>query len=66
VDRPVRWLAGFTGVTLAAGESKSVSVPLPRRAFEHWQDGWVLEPGTFTAQAGPNVAELPLRAELRL
>jgi beta-glucosidase len=66
VDRPVRWLAGWAGVTLQPGESREVSIPLPRRAFEHWQDGWVAEPGTFTVQAGPNVAELPLQAQVRL
>jgi len=64
VDRPVRWLAGFAGATVPAGETATVTVTLPRRAFEHWQDGgWVLEPGSFTVLAGPNVAELPLRAD---
>ncbi len=64
VERPVRWLAGFAGVTVPAGETATVTVELPRRAFQHWQDGgWVLEPGSFTVQAGPNVAELPLRAD---
>jgi len=66
-DRPVRWLAGFAGVEVAAGETATVGIALPRRAFEHWQqDGWALEPGAFTVQAGPNVASLPLRAELAL
>ncbi|HEY0165595.1 MAG TPA: glycoside hydrolase family 3 C-terminal domain-containing protein [Jatrophihabitans sp.] len=63
-ERPVRWLAGFAGVTVPAGQSATVTIALPRRAFEHWQaDGWALEPGGFTVQAGPNVADLPLRAE---
>ncbi|MDQ1720850.1 MAG: beta-glucosidase [Pseudonocardiales bacterium] len=67
VDRPVRWLAGFAGVTVPAGETATVTVTLPRRTFEHWQqDGWALEPGSFTVQAGPNVADLPLNAELTL
>ena len=65
-DRPVRWLAGFAGVRLDAGEAATVTIPLPRRAFEHWQDGWAVEPGRFTVAAGPNVADLPLRAELAL
>jgi beta-glucosidase len=63
LDRPVRWLAGFAGVTVPAGESATLTIPLPRRAFEHWQDGWALEPGSFTVQAGPHVADLPLRAD---
>lgn len=63
-ERPVRWLAGFAGVTVPAGQSATVTIALPRRAFEHWQsDGWALEPGSFTVQAGPNVADLPLRAD---
>jgi beta-glucosidase len=64
-DRPVRWLAGFGGVELGAGQTETVRIALPRRAFEHWQqDGWALEPGSFTVEAGPNVADLPLRADL--
>ena len=65
-DRPVRWLAGFAGVQVDAGAAATVTIPLPRRAFEHWQDGWALEPGRFTVEAGPHVADLPLRAELVL
>jgi beta-glucosidase len=64
VERPVRWLAGFAGATVPAGETATVTVALRRRALEHWQDGrWVLEPGSFTVSAGPNVAELPLSAD---
>ncbi|HST50112.1 beta-glucosidase H, partial [Jatrophihabitans sp.] len=68
VRRPVRWLAGFASVEVPAGQTVTVPIALPRRAFEHWQpgEGWLLEPGGFTVQAGPNVAELPLRGELRL
>ena len=66
VHRPVRWLAGFAGAEVPAGQRATVRIGLPRRAFEHWQDGWALEPGSFTVHAGPNVADLPLRAELSL
>ncbi|MFI6363154.1 beta-glucosidase [Nocardia sp. NPDC050630] len=60
VDRPVRWLAGFTAVTLAPGESRTVAIPLPERAFQHWGPaGWETEPGEFTAQVGTSVADLP-------
>ncbi|MFI7665772.1 beta-glucosidase [Nocardia sp. NPDC049526] len=60
VDRPVRWLAGFTAVTLAPGESRNVAIPLPERAFQHWGPaGWEIEPGEFTAQVGTSVADLP-------
>ncbi|MFI6315480.1 beta-glucosidase [Nocardia fusca] len=60
IDRPVRWLAAFTAVTLAPGESRIVTLSLPRRAFEHWgPDGWEIEPGEFTVQAGTSVTDLP-------
>ncbi|MGI5221495.1 glycoside hydrolase family 3 protein [Nocardia sp. CA-290969] len=60
IDRPVRWLAGFTAVTLPPGESRTVSISLPDRAFQHWgPDGWETEPGEFTLQVGASVADLP-------
>ncbi|WP_454195794.1 beta-glucosidase [Nocardia sp. Marseille-Q1738] len=60
VDRPVRWLAGFTTVTLPPGDSRRVSIALPERTFQHWgPGGWETEPGEFTVQVGTSVAELP-------
>ncbi|MRH90748.1 glycosyl hydrolase [Nocardia sp. SYP-A9097] len=65
VDRPVRWLAGFTAVTLAPGESRTIEIALPRRAFEHWTaKGWAIEPGEFTLHVGTSVVELPHTAQL--
>jgi beta-glucosidase len=53
IDRPVRWLAGFAAVRAEPGQTVTVDVPLPRRAFEHWTDhGWAVEPGTFDVLAG--------------
>jgi beta-glucosidase len=53
IDRPVRWLAGFAAVRAEPGETVTVDVPLPKRAFEHWTGrGWVVEPGTFDVLAG--------------
>ncbi|WP_406238723.1 beta-glucosidase [Nocardia sp. NBC_01009] len=60
IDRPVRWLAGFTAVTLAPGESRTIALPLPQRAFEHWgPNGWETEPGEFTVHVGTSVTDLP-------
>ncbi|MFI5719314.1 beta-glucosidase [Nocardia sp. NPDC051750] len=65
VDRPIRWLAGFAAVTLAPGESRTVSIPLPDRAFQHWgPGGWETEPGEFTVQVGTSVTDLPHTAQL--
>jgi beta-glucosidase len=53
IERPVRWLAGFAAVRAEPGETVTVDVPLPRRAFEHWTDqGWAIEPGPFDVLAG--------------
>jgi beta-glucosidase len=55
IDRPVRWLAGFAAVRAAPGETVTVDVPLPWRAFEHWdaeRRRWAVEPGTFDVLAG--------------
>ncbi|MCP2297518.1 beta-glucosidase [Nocardia amikacinitolerans] len=62
IERPVRWLAGFATVFAEAGASVPVRITLPRRAFEHWDGGWRIEPGEFTVSAGTSVVELPLSA----
>ncbi|QRP44735.1 glycoside hydrolase family 3 C-terminal domain-containing protein [Amycolatopsis sp. FDAARGOS 1241] len=67
VDRPVRWLAGFTTVEAAPGESVPVTVTLPARAFADWQPGgWHYEPSGFTVAVGTSVADLPLWADIEL
>ncbi|WP_431219909.1 beta-glucosidase family protein [Leifsonia xyli] len=66
VDRPVRWLVGFAVVRAAAGESRAVAIPVPRRAFAHWQDGWQEEPGDYTLRIGSSVADLPLAVTVTL
>lgn len=61
VDRPVRWLAGHSVVRAQAGETVTVTIPVPRRAFADWQpDGWHYEPGEFTVLAGTSATDLPL------
>ncbi|MGX1804271.1 beta-glucosidase [Nocardia sp. NPDC055321] len=65
VDRPVRWFAAFTAVTVGPGESVTATVDVPARAFEHWTDsGWTVEPGAFTLHLGTSVDDLPLTAEI--
>jgi beta-glucosidase len=39
-------------------------VPIARRALEHWDGGWRLEPGTFTLCAGSSLDMLPVTARL--
>ena len=67
VERPVRWLAGFAPVEAQAGETVTVTVTVPARAFEHWDaaaGGWTVEPGTFGLSAGPSSADLALSTQV--
>jgi beta-glucosidase len=65
VERPAKWLAGFAAVDADPGETVTVGILIPERAFQHWTgQAWATEPGTFTLSAGPSSASLPLTAEL--
>ncbi|HEY6297216.1 MAG TPA: fibronectin type III-like domain-contianing protein, partial [Streptosporangiaceae bacterium] len=65
VERPARWLAGFAAVDADPGETVTVGIVIPERAFQHWDaKSWATEPGTFTLSAGPSSASLPLTASL--
>lgn len=66
VDRPVRWLVGFAAVRLDPAESREVTVPVHRHAFEHWDNGWVTEPGQFVLRAGSSVSDLPLSCPVQV
>lgn len=59
LTRPNKELKGFARVTLEAGQSKQVSIPISRKALEFWKDGqWITEGGQFTVMVGPNSTEL--------
>ncbi|QLY27547.1 glycoside hydrolase family 3 C-terminal domain-containing protein [Nocardia huaxiensis] len=65
VDRPMRWLSAFAAVEAAPGETRTVTLELPQRSFEHWVDGgWATEPGAFTLHVGTSVTALPLTADI--
>ncbi|WP_436522681.1 beta-glucosidase family protein [Actinoplanes sp. HUAS TT8] len=51
VERPTRWLAGFAAVEAAPGETVTVRIPLPERAFQVWDDGWRTLTGRYTVIA---------------
>jgi beta-glucosidase len=51
LERPERWLAGFATVDAEPGESVTVTIPIPERAFQVWNDGWQTIPGTYTVIA---------------
>jgi beta-glucosidase len=50
VRRPVRELRGFAKVRLEPGETRTVEIDLPRRAFAYWDitvGRWVVAPGDY-------------------
>ncbi|WP_223694875.1 beta-glucosidase family protein [Leifsonia poae] len=50
IRRPARELRGFTKILLQPGESETVEIELPRRAFAYWDTTigeWVVAPGDY-------------------
>ena len=61
--RPVRWLAGFAVVEVAAGGTAAVDLPLARRSFETWSTdaaGWTLPAGAYRLRTGRSSRDLRL------
>lgn len=55
VRRPLRTLAAFEKIALAAGEQRVVRFTVPARAFAHWdvaQNDWKIEAGDWQLHAG--------------
>jgi len=62
-DRPLRWLAGFAVVDVAAGGTATVDLPIDRRAFETWSTDaarFTLRPGAYRAHVGRSSRDLRL------
>ncbi len=69
VPRPLKELKGFEKINLKPGESKRVTITLPKEAFEYYDiysHKFVLEPGTFDILVGTSSSNLPLTAEVTL
>ncbi|MEU6986167.1 glycoside hydrolase family 3 C-terminal domain-containing protein [Streptomyces sp. NPDC046324] len=69
VERPARWLAGFASVEAGAGESVEVEIPLPRRAFEIWdeeQHDWTFVPGAYEVGAAHSLGDARVTATLEV
>ncbi|MET9700455.1 glycoside hydrolase family 3 C-terminal domain-containing protein [Streptomyces sp. NPDC006529] len=69
VERPVRWLAGWTAVEAEPGERVAAVVRIPARALQYWSPAagtWVTEPGGYEVFAGPTAGDLPLRTRLEV
>ncbi len=61
--RPVQELQAFTKVTLGPGESRTVALEFPERAFMHHDSarGWVRDSGTFEVRVGASSRDIRLR-----
>ena len=66
IERPVKWLAGFEQVRLAAGETKSVSITISAREFANWDGAWNYEAGQFQLEVGSAVDNLSLTATVEV
>lgn len=65
VVQPPRQLKGFTKVSLAPGETRTVSLTLNRRAFSYWDvltDGWQVAPGCYRLEVGRSSRDIAHRA----
>ena len=64
VDRPVQELKAFQRVTLASGETKTVSFTLDRSALAFYsaaKKDWIVEPGQFEVRVGSSSRDVRLR-----
>jgi hypothetical protein len=68
VVRPLRWLAGFARVPLAAGAAKRVTftVHADRTSFTGSAGSRIVEPGAITVAVGGSSADLPLAGSFTL
>ncbi|GGO27564.1 glycosyl hydrolase [Microbispora rosea subsp. aerata] len=69
VRRPARELRAFTKVSLAPGESRTVTLPLDRRAFAYYDvplGRWVVAPGDYTIQICENASAVVAETTIRL
>ncbi len=68
-ERPARWLAGFAGAEAGPGESVEVSVELPLRAFEVWDEtakSWACVKGSYEIAAGRSIGDRRLTAPINV
>ena len=67
IFRPAQELKAFARVPLAAGESRTVTLPLDDKAFRYWNtrtDGWEIEGGRYEVRVGASSADIRLTAEV--
>lgn len=66
IERPVRWLVGFSEVHANPGETKQVVVNIKGREFANYENGWNYEAGTFQLYAASSVNQLEAETSVTL
>jgi beta-glucosidase len=69
VARPVEELEGFARVSLKAGETKTVTLPLAAKALAYWDvktKAFVVEKDRVVVKVGGSSDELPLKATVQV
>ena len=67
IFRPAQELKAFARVPLAAGESRTVTLPLDDKAFRYWNtrtNGWEVEGGRYEVRVGASSADIRLTADV--
>ncbi|WP_275560045.1 glycoside hydrolase family 3 C-terminal domain-containing protein [Streptomyces sp. 5-6(2022)] len=68
-ERPARWLAGFAGVEAGPGEGAEVTIGLPLRAFEIWDEKtstWSLVNGSYEIEVGRSITDRRLATTINV
>ena len=69
VKRPEKELKAFEKVFLNAKESKTITLTLPKEAFQYFDESkndWLLEPGSFEILIGSSSTDIRLKKQLML
>lgn len=69
VERPLEELKGFERIHLAAGETKTVTLPLESASLRYWDTAaahWVLEPDQVEIRVGASSNDIRARQTIRI
>jgi Fibronectin type III-like domain len=67
VERPTRWLAGFSLVDVSPGQEITVDVTIPARSLAHWDrdlHAWTMELGVFHLAVGRSYSDQRLTTQV--
>lgn len=67
VERPLRWLVGFTKVEADPGAEATADIPVALRSLAHWDIAggkWSIETGPYELAVGRSSRDLPLSTRL--